>query len=557
MSDSPIPRSATAMTDQLAMLTHSGASLIQIRTREPLRAAAALREHYLTAGTPYHEWSTSTGWRDFTLKNLTDNLLQGSQKDFVDALERPRKELTDAKSAVLSATDKIHVFAYIGPGPHLKDNPYVLDMLSQYAVALPTRNVVLLFITDDEALTDVPQGLLVSAEMRTPTLEELQEICTTLLARSAGDDSPFAKGHTLSDEDIQEVCQLGLGLAHNEFEQHIALAIMRAATDGVDTLTVEHVRTGIATGKMEVVRQSDILELMPAEDIGNVGGMQRLKDWIGQRADCYSAEAREFGIEPPKGMVLVGVPGAGKSLVAKSVAGVLRVPLIRLDFGRVFSKFVGDSEERVRRALRMVESMAPCVLFVDEIDKGLGGIGSGGDGGVSMRVLGTYLTWLQELKQPVFNLVTANRVNGLPPELLRRGRFDQIFSVVFPTPQERREILAIHLRRRGQDIAKFKEADIQNIVNASESFAASEIESAVKDGLILAFSASAKFSAQHVLTALRGLIPMSKSHAEQINSIVAWATDNAVSVSYTEEEAPGPAVRAIPAQRRIVTPTRK
>lgn len=286
-------------------------------------------------------------------------------------------------------------------------------------------------------------------------------------------------------------------------------------------------REGIAQGKTEVVKNSDILELFPTENMGNVGGLENLKEWVAMRRDCYSEEAKEFGIEPPKGIVLVGPPGTGKSLVAKAVASELGVPLVRLDFGRVFSSFVGSSEQRMRQALRMVESMAPIVLFCDEIDKGLGGIGGSGDSGTSSRVLGSFLTWLQECKKPVFVMVTANNVTGLPPEMLRRGRFDAIFSTNMPTPTERREVLRIHLARRGRDIKDFSRTDVDAIVQASDGYLPAEIESAVKDGLVSAFSRGEEFTLDDVSKALSSMVPLSRAFAAQIQAMSEWAANNA------------------------------
>jgi SpoVK/Ycf46/Vps4 family AAA+-type ATPase len=287
------------------------------------------------------------------------------------------------------------------------------------------------------------------------------------------------------------------------------------------------------------VRQSEILDLSHPEDISNVGGMGRLKEWLLARKDCFSEEAQAFGVESPKGAVLVGVPGTGKSLVAKVISSIFGVPLVKLDFGRVFSKFVGDSESRVRAALKMVESMAPVVLFVDEVDKGLGGSGGSADSGVSSRVLGSFLTWLQECKAPVFTVVTANRVDGLPPELLRRGRFDGVFSVGLPNSEERLEVLAIHLRKRERDISKFKKIDLDMFVGASENYVPAEIESAVKDGLIAAFNdPSAKdLEMRHIVAALKDMVPMSKSHKAAIDAMVAWAANNATPVSHPVGEA--------------------
>jgi SpoVK/Ycf46/Vps4 family AAA+-type ATPase len=275
--------------------------------------------------------------------------------------------------------------------------------------------------------------------------------------------------------------------------------------------------------------------------------MERLKEWLTLRADCYTEEAANFGIEPPKGLVLVGIPGSGKSLAAKASASCLGVPLLRLDMGRVFGKYMGESESRLRDTLRLVERMAPCVLFVDEVDKGLGGIsgGEGGDGGTSKRVLGTYLTWLQELTAPVFNIVTANRVNGLPAELLRRGRFDQVFSVVYPNAAERREVLSIHLRKRGHDIDSLDGARVEEFISMSVNYSPAEIESAVKDALILAYSSAQSLTANHLIDAIRDIIPLYKSAESQIASILSWAEQNAVPVSRPPSKSPPARVRQV------------
>ena len=553
--------SKTALISALQRFSDAGGSLIQIRTREPIRAATALREQFTRTQNPYHEWSAANGFRNFTTENFVDHLTKGDEADFVAALQRPVNELRSPTSEVRAKSDVVHYFAYLDPAPHMENNPFVLDLIQQYSAILPTSNVAILFITADEPLSMLPNGLCLVTELPTPTIDELDEVLTKMLTQvsgTAGDaNASFPGGHTLSDEDIHKVSLLGLGLAFSEFETHVALSIIGASEESADALTIDHLSEGIAKGKTAVIRQSEILELIHAENIADVGGMRRLKDWIGQRTGCYSEEAKEFGIESPKGLVLVGIPGTGKSLVAKAVASVLGIPLVRLDFARVFSKYVGDSETRVRSALAMVESMAPCVLFVDEIDKGLGGSGGGGDSGTSMRVLGSYLTWLQELKSPVFNIVTANRVEGLPPELLRRGRFDQIFSVGMPAQIERKEVLEIHLRKRGRSIDAFRVQELRDYLAASEGYVPAEIESAVKDALILAFSAGEELSMPHVLEALRSMIPMSKSHEDKINAILQWAKDNAIPVNYPEDGKDVQLGEPVVTQRRIISPTRR
>lgn len=522
------------MTD-LHKLADAGAAVIQIRTREPIRAAVTLRKNLLGGDTPYFEWDIVNGVRAFTKENFVDHQVTGDQSDFVAAAMKPLEQLRDPTSNLRAATDKIHFFAYVDPQPHIDNNPFVIELLQQYAAILPSTNVCIILITPDVTLQGVPNGTLLVSDLRTPTAHELAAVLTKTLENATSDDGNFEDGSELEEEDIERVAHLGLGMTLFEFETFASIAIIDGSLAGETSITVDRIMSGIAKGKTEVIRQSEILELMPSEDIENVGGMQRLKDWIGQRANCFSDEAKEFGIEAPKGLALVGVPGTGKSLVAKATSAVLEVPLVRLDFGRVFSKYVGDSESRVRSALKMVEDMAPCVLFVDEIDKGLGGAGGGGDSGTSSRVLGSFLTWLQEYKAPVFTIVTANRVDGLPPELLRRGRFDAIFSVGMPTPQERKEVLGIHLRKRGRDIADFDNEEMLRFVAHSNQYVPAEIESAVKDALIAAFSKNEDLGMDHLVEAFNTMVPMSKSHKTQIDRIIEWARDNATPVNYDDK----------------------
>jgi SpoVK/Ycf46/Vps4 family AAA+-type ATPase len=320
-----------------------------------------------------------------------------------------------------------------------------------------------------------------------------------------------------------------------DFETHLSVSIVNRSEDDESPL-IDSLLEGIAKGKTEIVNKTDILELRHPESMNNVGGMENLKEWINMRKRAYSQEAKDFGIDPPKGIVLVGIPGTGKSLASTAVAGELGIPLVRLDFGRVFNSLVGSSEQRVRDALRMCENMSPCVLHVDEIDKGLGGIGGSGDSGTSSRVLGTFLSWLQDNKKAVFTVVTANNIQGLPPELLRRGRFDDIFSTGFPSAQERREVLNIHLRKRGWSLDDYEASEIASVVNASRGYVPSEIEQAVKDALIAAFVDDEDLEMQHIVAELKAMVPMHVVHNEVIQVMAAWMRDNAKPASRSYEE---------------------
>lgn len=516
-------------------LCDAGGSVIQVRTREIVRAAQAIRRGILAEDEIYshYEWDSVNGFRNFTLENLSNGLVAGSDlRDFVEALERPLRELRDPASAISTQIEKVHCFVFVDVLPYVQGNPYVITLLQQYAAILPSRNVCLIFITPETSINDLPLGTVLVADMPTPNAEELKDALSRIVSNV--DASDWEGEPELNEEDLEQISHLGLGMSRYEFETHAALAIVDASQNGEPLITADLLREGIAKGKTEVIKQSDILELFHAESMADVGGMQRLKDWVADRANNFTDEAKAFGIEPPKGVAIVGVPGAGKSQIAKAIAGAWGVPLIRLDFGSVFSKYIGDSESRMRSALSMVSRMGRLVLFADEIDKGLGGIGSGGDSGVSTRVLGTFLTWMQENKSDVFVIMTANRIEGLPPELFRRGRLDAVFSVGLPTDDERVEVLEVHLRKRGRALKTFKDAELKVFKEFSSGYLPAEIESAVKDALVLAYNdpEADDLTLAHLEQAFAAMVPMSVSHKDQIDRILAWAEKNATPVNY-------------------------
>jgi len=231
-------------------------------------------------------------------------------------------------------------------------------------------------------------------------------------------------------------------MTQTEFENSIARAFV-INRNKLPKVSVDDITYVLSICKSEVIKKTDVLEIIEPVSIDEVGGLQPLKDWLENRHYCFMDEARSFGISPPRGITLVGAPGLGKSLIAKATASMLGIPLIRFEVSRCFQSLVGSSEARIRNTLKIVESCSPCCLLLDELDKVFGGTVSGlqGDSGVGQRVLGTILTWLQESTYPVFVIATANRIEYLPPEMLRRGRMDEVFSVSMPDEQERLEIL--------------------------------------------------------------------------------------------------------------------
>jgi AAA+ superfamily predicted ATPase len=321
----------------------------------------------------------------------------------------------------------------------------------------------------------------------------------------------------LTKEDADQLVQAALGLTLAEAESAFAKAI---ATDG--RLSREDIPL-VLEEKRQVIRKSGLLEYFAADQgLGQVGGLQHLKAWLTRRGAAFSEAARRFGLPEPKGLLLLGVQGCGKSLTAKAVAGQWRLPLLRLDMGRIFSGLVGSSEENLRRAIRVAESVAPVVLWVDEIEKGLSGSKSSGtsDGGVSARVFGALLTWLQEKTAPVFVVATANRIDDLPPELLRKGRFDEIFFIDLPVPAERREILEIHVRKRGRDPAAY---DLGALAGQAEGFSGAELEAALISGLYEAFAEGKELAQEHLSRAVAESLPLSVTMREEIDRLRDWA----------------------------------
>ena len=329
----------------------------------------------------------------------------------------------------------------------------------------------------------------------------------------------------LDGEGRERLLQAALGLTLGEAENVFAKIIVQN-----QRLGAEHVNEVFAE-KQQIIRKSGLLEYYAVnEDFSNVGGLAVLKDWLNKRSVAFTDEARAFGLPSPKGILLLGVQGCGKSLCAKAVSRLWQLPLLRVDMGRMFGSLVGSSEENVRRAIAVAESVAPAVLWVDEIDKAFVGSQSSGatDGGTTARVFGTFLTWLSEKNTPVFVVTTANDVSQLPPELLRKGRLDEIFYVDLPSEEERAEIFRIHLAKRGRDPQKF---DLAALVAASPDFSGAEIEEAIISALYDAFYEKQELTTNHVSTSLRQTVPLAKTMSEKVASQRRWAAGRARNAS--------------------------
>ncbi len=348
-----------------------------------------------------------------------------------------------------------------------------------------------------------------------PTLEELAQSLDRVV-RSAREISGMRL--SLKNGQREAVLNAARGLTCTEAENVFAKSLVMTHQLDVDVIIAE---------KEQLIRRSRTLEYFNSvEDFSNVGGMNLLKQWLKQRSRAFSEKARRFGLPEPKGLLLLGVQSAGKSLLAKAVASQWHLPLLRLDLGSVFSELVGSSESNIRSALNMAESVAPCVLWIDEIEKGLGGVASShqSDAGTTARIFASILTWMQEKTSPVFVIATANDISKLPPEMLRKGRFDEIFFVDLPQAQERREIFAIHLAQRGRDPLAF---DLKQLAMATEGFSGAEIEQVVISGLYNAFEENRDLNTRDLLQNIQSTVPLSQTMEQEISQLRRWGRTHA------------------------------
>ncbi|MBR8829493.1 MAG: AAA family ATPase [Gomphosphaeria aponina SAG 52.96 = DSM 107014] len=349
-----------------------------------------------------------------------------------------------------------------------------------------------------------------------PSVAEINHLITNEVA------DELVKVSGLGKEQLVKACQ---GLSRARIKRVLAKAL--AAKSEVNESDID----GVLEEKKQGIRQTGILEFYTTvESLKNVGGLENLKQWVRMRKDAFTEEARRYGIPNPKGILLVGIQGTGKSLSAKTIAHEWRLPLLRLDTGRLFGGIVGESESRIRQMIQLAEAMAPCVLWMDEIDKAFGNISSGvdGDSGTSRRVFGTLITWMQEKNSPVFIVATANNVRILPAELLRKGRFDEIFFLNLPTEMERQEIFKVHLQRLRP--SRLREFNLGLLAKQAKDFSGAEIEQVIIDGMHRAFGSFINgqrrdFVSEDILTAIDETVPLAAIAKEQIEGLKRWAAE--------------------------------
>lgn len=478
--------------------------LLWIQSTEEKRVEELLTDAAGTAGYDIQFWDCASGMTDVTGTTINQ---QVAVPDAVLRLIR------DTERRTVYVLRDLHRWFTL---------PTVVRALRTLARKLqltpPDKARAIVLITP---VTEIPPELEACSkliEFPLPDREELAKIINRILRGSKGILRDPA--NPINGGSIDLAIDAALGLQAEQAEACFAHSIVQYRC--IDPAIV-------FTEKRRVIAASRVLTWYDPDPRGleAIGGLENLKEWLTIRKVALTKEAREYGLEAPRGILLVGIPGCGKSLTAKAVATAWSMPLLRLDIGALKSKFVGESEGNIRRALSVAETVAPCIIWVDEIEKALAGATQGAaDGGVSADALSTLLTWMQERNGAVFVVATANDIAALPPELLRKGRFDELFFVDLPTPQEREAILEVCLKK----LVKHKTGTLWNekMAEATDGFTGAEIEQAVKDAMFVAFNDSERsITRKDLLNSLKSIVPLSKTSADKIAALQKWSTGNA------------------------------
>lgn len=544
-----MPRTVTEFHDELNQLIRARFPLIHVQTVEEDRALQVIQKVAQDLKLKVFVWSTTRGVFRGDGGNLSSGDLpaprglasksQAALADLVGAIEIFEKGCVDPKR---SSTG--YVFVLLDPYPYLTDrnaNPVYRRRLRDFAMDIRTKgwpaNCIMLAPSANLPL-DLEKEVTI-LDFPLPSRDEVARHISAFVGKVRNSK------HVQIDNDehfVEELVEACIGLTMVEIDNVIARALI---DDGaLNKADVDK----IFQQKRQIIRKSGILEYIDTHSLtlDHVGGLDALKSWLVIRDAAFSPQGRKFGIDPPKGVLVTGISGCGKSWSAKCVAASWRLPLVRLDMGKIYSSLVGSSEERMREAMQVCEAVAPCVLWIDEIEKSLPRArGYVGDSGVSLRVLASFLTWMQEKTAPVFVFATANEIEQLPPETLRKGRFDEIFFVDLPNTRERREILDIHIRQIGRNPAAF-DLDRLALLSGPDSlgpdvaYTGAELAAWINEALIRAFNRrqkdtlDAELEMEDFEARAAQIVPLAKMRASEVADMRRWAETHAINASTSD-----------------------
>ncbi len=481
-----------------------------------------------------------------TIRNIVNDkdLIKSDRKLYVwtqtDGLVTEDSKIRDTsnpinaiESVVRSNEDAIYIFKdfhiYFGSDRNSRPDYAVIRKLRDVIPILKSSRKTVVFISAKLVIPCDMEKEISILEFPLPNAEEIQSLLEDLISGLSPENV------RLSNDDKIMLSRSALGLTMQEAENAFCRAIVKLKGLDVNAISIIHEE------KNQVVKKTGVLEFVKSDlNIDDIGGLENLKKWLIKRNNSWSERAQAYNLPAPKGVLITGVPGCGKSLTAKAMSAIWGLPLLKLDMGKIFGGIVGSSEENMRKAIATAEAVSPSILWVDEIEKGFSGLKSGGDSGTSARVFGTFLTWMQEKTDPVFVIATANDISSLPPELLRKGRFDEIFFVDLPTKKEREKIFKVHINKRLKSSSVHHEITADDSVcselaEISAGYVGAEIEQIVISAMYEAFYLSRGLKKDDIIKAIKETVPLSSTQREQIIELRAWAKNRAVLATAIED----------------------
>ena len=549
--------------DRLKVLINSSTPIILMETVEEPRALALVRQAASDLNLPVFEWSIADGLTrsqasgaaaappgpkvpkpdSTTATDLGKKIAAAKQALFqtgvpqVDFGQLEKQAAAATSGPILNTKEAAGVLAHIDT--MTIDAVFVLKdfhrQLDDSTIIRLLREVAQDFARERRAMVLTGPSFTLPPELEKeveyldlalPDRARLQAIAEETCARLAQTRSIK---RTLDDSGMDQLAANLTGLTEEEAERAVSQAIV------THYALCPEVVTDVLDSKKDMLRRSGMLEFVDGvTDMSSVGGLENMKKWLGKRAGAFGPGAKEFGLEPPRGVIIMGVQGCGKSLAARAIAGSWQLPLVKLDTGAIFDKYIGETEKRVHKLFAVAEQLAPVVLWIDELEKVFAGSApdsASADAGTSARLLGAFLSWMQDRKSPVFVAATSNNVQALPAELIRKGRFDEIFFVDLPNAAERRAIFALHLAKRKRDPKQF---DLDTLAREAEGYSGAEIEAAVQASLYAAFTDKKPLTTETIIEAIQDSVPLSTTRAEDIADLRAWARDRAVPASLAD-----------------------
>jgi ATP-dependent 26S proteasome regulatory subunit len=516
---------------RLKILLDSNTPIVVVETVEEMHAVRLVRAACTSLNLAAFEWSIASGLArcgsDGPAQVLTDAYSNATGHDPTDM----------AAKAIYNSREPVQVLgnlegisvdaAFILKDFHRHlDDPVVVRRLRDVGQKFSQNRRTVIITAPSIVIPPELASLVEYLELPLPDKQRLRQIIDEMIVR-VGKTRTLKRN--LDSAGLDAMANNLRGLSEEEAERAVSQALVTRYG-----LTPEIV-TDVLQAKKDLLRRSEMLDFVEATgNLSNVGGLENLKTWLAERRGTWEDAAREFGLEPPKGVIILGVQGCGKSMCAQAIAGEWKIPLVKFDTAAIFDKYIGETEKRIQKVFQVAEGLAPCVLWIDELEKVFAGSGpdsASSDAGVSSRLLGSFLSWMQDRKGPVFVAATCNNVSALPPELIRKGRFDELFFVDLPNQAERKQIFAIQLTKRKRNPAEF---DLDQVASAARGYSGAEIEASVQAALYAAFSSKQPLTTQTLTQALKATVPLSTTRAEEIEALRDWAGKRAVPASLAD-----------------------